>query len=318
MNLDHLPKKVRLVEVGARDGLQNEKTTIDSNTKSTFIEKLVQAGHRSIEVTSFVRPDRIAQMADAAQLFSMVKNLQEGKGVELICLVPNLKGLELAVELGVKNVAVFTATSDTFNLKNINATVTDSLKRIETVIEKAIAYKMSVRGYVSTAFGCPYEGAIDTKQVAEVSKHLDELGCCEISIGDTIGSASPYSVNKVLDEVLKVVGLDKVALHFHDTRGMAIANTLVGLERGVSNYDSSAGGLGGCPYALGATGNVATEDLLYLFHTLGIDCGVDLEKQCSASVFMLNELKRETTSKFLQAFLTGKKQIYMPTPTDYR
>lgn len=317
MSLDHLPKKVRVVEVGARDGLQNEKMTIDTTTKLSFIQKLADAGHQSIEVTSFVRPDRIPQMADAADLFPQVKELQD-KGKELICLVPNLKGLELAADLGVKSVAVFTATSDTFNMKNINATVSRSFERIGPVIEKAIEHKMTVRGYVSTAFGCPYEGAIDPKRVGEVAQRLDQLGCHEVSIGDTIGSGTPYSVHKVLDQVLKVVDLKKVALHFHDTRGMAVANTVVGLERGVFNFDSSAGGLGGCPYAVGATGNVATEDLLYLFHTLGIDCGVDLEKQCNASLFMLNELKRETTSKFLQAYLAGNRQIYMSGPTDYR
>jgi len=317
MNLERLPKRVRVVEVGPRDGLQNEKISIDTETKILFIEKLAQAGHCSMEVTSFVRPDRIAQMAAAAQLFPKVKDLQD-KGKELICLVPNLKGLELASQLGVKNIAVFTATSDTFNLKNINTTVAGSFERIGPVIEKALDQGMSVRGYVSTAFGCPYEGAIDPKRVAEVSQRLDEMGCHEVSIGDTIGSGTPYTVHKVLDEVLKVLALDKVALHFHDTRAMALANTMVGLERGIHNYDSSAGGLGGCPYAQGATGNMATEDLLYLFQSLGIDCAVDLEKQCNASLFMLNQFKRESTSKFLQAYLAGNKQLYMARPKDYR
>ncbi len=317
MDLDQLPKKVRVVEVGARDGLQNEKTTIDTKTKIEFIKKLSEAGHQSIEVTSFVRPDRIPQMADAAEIFPRIKELL-GDEKELICLVPNLKGLEVAESLGVKNVAVFTATSDTFNMKNINSTVSRSFDRIGPVIDKALSLNMTVRGYVSTAFGCPYEGAIDPVRVGEVAKRLDEMGCHEVSIGDTIGSGTPYAVHKVLDEVLKNISLEKVALHFHDTRGMAVANTVAGLERGITNYDSSAGGLGGCPYAIGATGNVATEDLLYLFHSLGIDCGVDLDKQCCASTFMLDQLGRGTTSKFLQALIAGKMNIYMPSPTDYR
>ncbi len=317
MNINQLPQKVRIVEVGARDGLQNEKTTINTDTKLEFIKQLSAAGHKSIEVTSFVRPDRIPQMADAAELFPKVKELI-GEDKELICLVPNMKGLEVAESLGVKNVAVFTATSDTFNMKNINATVSRSFDRIEPVIEKALSLNMTVRGYVSTAFGCPYEGSINPLSVADVAKRLDEMGCHEISLGDTIGTGTPFGVHKVLDQVLKFVSLENVALHFHDTRGMAVANTVAGLERGVVNYDSSAGGLGGCPYAKGATGNVGTEDLIYLFKCLGIDCGIDMEKQCSASTYMLEKLQKKTTSKFLQAYLSGEGKIYMPAPSDYR
>tara|TARA_Y100000780_G_C13696027_1_gene422613 strand:+ start:53848 stop:54801 length:954 start_codon:yes stop_codon:yes gene_type:complete len=317
MNLEQFPKKVRIVEVGARDGLQNEKSVIDTADKVEFIKKLADAGHQSIEVTSFVRPDRIAQMSDAKELFPLVKKIIDPDKTQLICLVPNLKGLELASELGVKDVAVFTATSDSFNLKNINATVSQSFDRIEPVIEKALASGMRVRGYVSTAFGCPYEGAMDPRKAGLVAQRLDQMGCHEISIGDTIGTGTPYSVHKVLDEVLKSVSQEKVALHFHDTRGMAVANVMAGLERGIAHYDSSAGGLGGCPYAKGATGNVGTEDLIYLFHTLGIDCGVDLDKQCVSSLYMLEKLEKYTTSKFLQAYLNGKMKIYMPSPKDF-
>jgi len=318
MNLDQLPKKVRIVEVGARDGLQNEKTIVDTQTKVEFIKHLSDAGHKAIEITSFVRPDKIPQMSDAAELFTQIKEIINPETKELVCLVPNLKGLEVAQSLGVKDVAVFTATSDSFNMKNINSTVSKSFDRIEPVIEKALSSGMRVRGYVSTAFGCPYEGAIDPRKVGLVAARLDQMGCHEVSIGDTIGTGSPYAVHKVLDEVLKSVDVNKVALHFHDTRGMAVANVVAGLERGVSNFDSSSGGLGGCPYAKGATGNVGTEDLVYLFHTLGIDCGIDMDKQCFSSVFMLNELGKYTTSKFLQAYLNGKMKVYMPSPKDYK
>ena len=318
MNLNQLPQKVRIVEVGARDGLQNEEAIIDTDSKLEFIRRLADAGHQAIEITSFVRPDKIPQMSDASELFPKVNDVLKSSGKQLICLVPNMKGLEVAEALGVRDVAVFTATSDSFNMKNINATVSRSFDRIEPVIEKALSLGMNVRGYVSTAFGCPYEGAMDARKVGLVANRLDQMGCHEISIGDTIGTGTPYSVHKVLDEVLKVVELDKVALHFHDTRGMAVANVVAGLERGVTNYDSSAGGLGGCPYAQGATGNVATEDLVYLFQSLGIDCGIDLDKQCSSSVFMLDRLEKYTTSKFLQAYLNGKMKVYLPRPTDYK
>ncbi len=317
MDFNQIPKKVRIVEVGARDGLQNEKTIIDTESKLEFIHRLSDAGHQAIEVTSFVRADKIPQMSDAIELFPRVNALLKDSGKQLICLVPNMQGLEAAEALGVKDVAVFTATSDSFNMKNINATVSRSFDRIEPVIEKALTLGMKVRGYVSTAFGCPYEGAMDPRKVGLVANRLDQMGCHEISIGDTIGTGTPYSVHKVLDEVLKVVALEKVALHFHDTRGMAVANVVAGLERGVSNYDSSAGGLGGCPYAKGATGNVATEDLVYLFQTLGIDCGIDLDKQCLSSVYMLEKLEKSTTSKFLQAYLSGKMKVYLPSPSDF-
>ncbi len=313
MNFSAFPKKIKIVEVGPRDGLQNEKSVIETKDKATLINMLEDCGHQSIEVTSFVRPDRMPQMADARELFPLVKGLSE-KGVALTCLVPNLKGLEVAKELGVKEIAVFTASSDTFNKKNINATISQSFDRIEPVIKDALASGIKVRGYVSTAFGCPYEGYIDPASVTEVAKRLTELGCYEISLGDTVGTGSPLSVQTTLDLVLKEVPKENVALHFHDTRGMAVTNILMGLSYGITTFDASTGGLGGCPYALGATGNVATEDLVYLCETLGIETGIDLMKLSLASEFILGILKKKTTSKFLQAYINSEKNLYIPKP----
>ncbi|MCR9203216.1 MAG: hydroxymethylglutaryl-CoA lyase [Halobacteriovoraceae bacterium] len=313
MNVEKFPKSVRIVEVGPRDGLQNEKKVIHTADKAKFITLLKSAGHKSIEVASFVRPDRIPQMGDATEVFDSVKELDDS-GCSLVCLVPNLKGLEIAKSLGVKEIAVFTASSDSFNQKNINATVSQSFERIEPVIKGALDSQMKVRGYVSTAFGCPYEGAIKADKVKEVSDRLNNLGCYEISLGDTIGSGTPLSVRKVLDEVLKDIPKDKIALHFHDTRALALSNVMAGLEYGISVFDASAGGLGGCPYAKGATGNLATEDLLYLLQSLGIETGIDLEKQAKASRFMLDLLERKTNSKFLQAYLNAEGNLYLPKP----
>jgi hydroxymethylglutaryl-CoA lyase len=313
MNVEKFPKSVRIVEVGPRDGLQNEKKVIHTADKANFITLLKSAGHQSIEVASFVRPDRIPQMGDATEVFDSVKGLDDS-GCSLVCLVPNLKGLEIAKSLGVKEIAVFTASSDSFNQKNINATVSQSFERIEPVIKGALDSQMKVRGYVSTAFGCPYEGAIKAEKVKEVSDRLNSLGCYEISLGDTIGSGTPLSVGKVLDEVLKDIPKEKIALHFHDTRSLALSNVMAGLEYGISVFDASAGGLGGCPYAKGATGNLATEDLLYLLQSLGIETGIDLEKQAKASRFMLDLLERKTNSKFLQAYLNAEGNLYLPKP----
>ena len=309
LNLSRLPKSVRIVEVGPRDGLQNESMVVSAEDKAHFISLLSDSGHQSIEVTSFVRPDMIPQMSDAREVFNLVKGIKK----DLPCLVPNLRGLELAIELGVEEIAVFTASSDSFNQKNINATVSKSFERIQPVIEKALVSGIKVRGYVSTAFGCPYEGAIAAKKTVEVALKLKELGCYEISLGDTIGSGTPASVSRVLKELLVSMPVENVALHFHDTRGMAIANCLTGLEFGVSVFDSSAGGLGGCPYAAGATGNLATEDLVYLCHSLGIETGIDLDKLAKASSFMLDILQKKTTSKFLQAYLNGEGKLYLPS-----
>jgi hydroxymethylglutaryl-CoA lyase len=303
----NFPKKVRIVEVGPRDGLQNEKQVIETCDKENLIRLLAKAGHQSIEVTSFVRPDKVKQMSDASELYPKVKDLEGGSA--LPCLVPNMKGLENALKLGVKEIAVFTAASDTFNHKNTNVTISQSFDRIKPVIELALKENIKVRGYVSTAFGCPYEGSVNKNVVYKVASKLRDFGCYEISLGDTIGSGTPITVSAVLDLFDNV---SDIALHFHDTRGMALANVMCGLSYGVSVFDASAGGLGGCPYAKGATGNLATEDLVYLCESLGIKTGIDLAAQVDASEFILKKLNKKTTSKFLQAYLNGERNIFIP------
>lgn len=268
----NIPRGISIVEVGPRDGLQNESKVLDTDVKERFIRSLVRAGLSSIEVTSFVRPDRIAQMADARELFPRLADLN----ANLSALVPNLKGLEAALECGVKTVVVFTATSDTFNKKNINATVQGSFDRIKPVIKKALSEGLRVRGYVSTVFGCPYEGVTSPEKLWEVSERLLELGVYQVSLGDTIGVAHPAQVESLLGD--ERWDRERIALHFHDTQGMALANILTALQLGYHTFDSSAGGLGGCPYAPGASGNVATEQVVRLCQGLGVECGVDLEK----------------------------------------
>lgn len=309
INRSRFPKKIRIVEVGPRDGLQNEKLPVPTAFKEKFIRLLKEAGHQTIEVTSFVRPDRMPQMSDAKEIYTQVKDLESS--TMLPCLVPNMKGLETALELGVKEIAVFTAASESFNQRNINATISQSFDRIEPVVKVALENNVRVRGYVSTAFGCPYEGYISPQVVVDVTNKLRDLGCYEISIGDTIGAGTPLSVQALLSLFEKV---DDLALHFHDTRALALANIMMGLSYGISVYDSSAGGLGGCPYAKGATGNVATEDLVYLVESFGIDTGIDLEKLSRASEFILSTLGVKTNSKFLQAYFNADKDFYIAKP----
>lgn len=298
---DNLPKKIKIVEVGARDGLQNEKVMVSTEDKYKFIELLSLTGLKNIEVTSFVSPKAIPQMSDSRELFSKVNS--SIKNINFPCLVPNLKGYESAIESGVKEIALFSATSDEFTKKNINASVEESFKRMEDIALRAKSDSIKMRGYISTAFGCPYQGEMPKEKLLEVIHRFLNLGVYEISIGDTIGVATPLQVDEYIDFVKQATDLSKVAMHFHDTRGMALSNILVSLKHGISIYDSSAGGLGGCPYAKGATGNVATEDLLYLFDSLGIEAGVDLEKLVKASTFILNIIKKQTPSKFLTAYL---------------
>lgn len=298
---------IRIVEVGARDGLQNEKGILATEDKLTFIKSLVDAGLKSIEVTSFVKAPAIPQMADASELFTKVKNDLGRSGVSFPCLVPNIKGYETAKALGVKEIALFTATSNTFTSKNINATIDESFDRMKEVALAAKADNIMMRGYVSTAFGCPYEGKIDVKQLISVTKRLFELGVYEVSVGDTIGVAIPQQVRAAIRTMKNEFSIGKLAMHFHDTRGMAPTNIYVSLEEGITTFDSSAGGLGGCPYAKGATGNVATEDVWYLLQSQGLDSGIDIAKLANASKFILGKLNRQTESKFLRAYLaTGK------------
>ena len=305
--LSSLPSKVNIVEVGPRDGLQNENQVIDSIDKVKYIEMLASSGLKTVEATSFVRADRIPQMADGEKVFNLLKKKESLKTVNLPCLVPNLKGLDKAIEAGVKEISVFTATSDTFNQKNINATTKESLERLEIVMKKATESKIKIRGYISTVFGCPYEGKTSLDNLIEISKTLLDLGAYEISLGDTIGVGHPLQVKNILECLKKDFSLDKFALHFHDTRGLALANILIGLELGITTFDSSSGGLGGCPYAKGATGNVATEDVVNMLESMGVNTGIDMDKLSKASLFILKKLNKETESKYLKAYInTGK------------
>lgn len=301
-----LPDTVKIVEVGPRDGLQNEKQVITTEDKFQFIEKLISAGHTSVEVTSFVNPKAIPQMSDSIKLAKEVLTKYADQ-LDLPCLVPNQRGLESAKQVGVKEIAVFSATSNTFNQKNINTDVDGSFERLTPVIKEAKKLGIKVRAYISTAFGCPYEGEISLKQLMDVTDRFLKLSVDEISIGDTTGVAIPNQVAIASDKLIKKVGADRLAMHFHDTRGMALSNILVSLEKGIRIFDSSAGGLGGCPYAKGATGNVATEDVLYLCEKMGVKTSIDMAKQAEAAIFMLEKVGRSTESKFLRAYLnTGK------------
>lgn len=269
------PPAVRVTEVGPRDGLQNEGTPIPTDVKVAFVRALVAAGLREIEVSSFVRPDRVPQLADAAEVFARLGPAPEG--VIYMALVPNERGLVRALEAKVGKVAVFTAATESFNRRNVNASIAESIERFRPVVVGAKRAGLPVRGYVSTAFFCPYEGRTSPQATADVAQRLLDLGCDEIDLGDTIGAATPPDVAAVLARVLARVAVERLVLHFHDTRGTALVNVVEGLRHGVAAFDASAGGIGGCPYAPGATGNLATEDLVYLLDGLGIATGVDLE-----------------------------------------
>jgi hydroxymethylglutaryl-CoA lyase len=292
-----LPKSVRLVEVGPRDGLQNEAAVLPTEKKAEFIAMLVQAGLQDIEVTSFVHPKWVPQLADGQDL---VKQLKPEPRVRYSALVPNMKGLERAIASGVRRIAVFTAASETFNRKNINMGIKESIDGFKPVVDRALKEGISVRGYVSTCFVCPYEGPISKEKVAEVTRALFDLGVDEVSIGDTIGAATPRDVESTGSHLAKQFGIEKLAMHFHDTYGMAVANIYQSLQMGYSTFDSSAGGLGGCPYAPGASGNAATEDLLYLLDRLGIETGVSLKLIRRASQFIAKELGRDLPSRVLK------------------
>ncbi|MFT6631063.1 MAG: hydroxymethylglutaryl-CoA lyase [Bacteriovoracaceae bacterium] len=298
------PKKVKIVEVGPRDGLQNEKTIISLEDKLEYIRLLSLSGIQTIEATSFVRPDKIPQMGDAGSLFRELKKLNNFNEINFPCLIPNIKGFNLASDVGVKEISLFSATSNEFTKKNINCTIDESFARMEEVAAEANKNNLRIRGYISTAFGCPYAGDMPVNKLISVIEKFLSLGVYEISIGDTIGVATPLQVNSYLLEVLKIIDISKVAMHFHDTRGMALSNILVSLEKGISIFDSSSGGLGGCPYAKGSTGNIATEDVLYLTNSLGIDTGVNLKKVVEASQFILGKVQKTSPSKYFQTLIT--------------
>ena len=297
---------VNLVEVGPRDGLQNEKTVLELEQKLKYIELLKEAGLKVIEATSFVRADRIPQMGDASALFTELTKKSFFKQTRFPCLVPNLKGFEMAKACGVKEISLFSATSDDFTKKNINCSVDESFERMKPVAQAALEDGMKIRGYISTAFGCPYAGEMSSKELSQVAEKFLKLGVSELSIGDTIGVATPKQVYNYTTDLLSVAETSQVAMHFHDTRGMALANILASLEKGIRIFDASSGGLGGCPYAKGATGNIATEDVIYLLHSIGMNTGVDLEKLYTASDYILNAVGRDSPSKFIQTYFKRK------------
>lgn len=289
-----LPKTVKLVEMGARDGLQNEHAVISTDDKIRYIDLLSDTGLQWIEATSFVSPKAIPQLADAADVFTRIR---KAPGVRYPVLVPNMKGYERARSVGADAIAVFTAASEAFTKRNINMTIDESIETFRDVVNAGKRDGMWIRGYVSTAFGSPFGDTVHAQSVADVSAKLVEMGCDEISIGDTIGVGVPNQVKELVPLLVKKIPLDRIAFHFHDTRGTALANLYAALEMGVHIFDSSAGGLGGCPYAPGATGNVGTEDVLYLLHSMGIETGVDLSKVRAASRFIAGVLDHSLTSK---------------------
>lgn len=289
-----LPDFVQLVEVGPRDGLQNESEQIATNTKVELINQLSRSGLKSIEVTSFVHPKAIPQLSDAEEV---LRGINRNPQTAYPVLIPNLRGLERALSVGVKEISVFTAASETFNQRNIRCSISESLERYSPVINHAKKEGLRVRGYISTVIGCPYEGRIPPAQVAHVGRELISLGVDEISLGDTIGVGTPLQVIELLEVMLKYIPTEKLAVHFHDTYGQALANVYAALEAGITIVDTSVAGLGGCPYADGATGNVATEDVLYMLNGLGIRTGVDLQQIISAGRYICSKLNRNPMSR---------------------
>ncbi len=288
------PEQVRVIEVGPRDGLQSEPATVDTATKIEFINRLSQTGLRVIEATSFVSPEWLPQLADAEAVWS---GIQRRETVDYPVLVPNRKGLERALAVGAKKIAIFTAASETFCQNNINCSIAESLLRYEPLIHRAKAEGVDVRAYLSCVLGCPYEGVVEVGRVVELAEHFTRAGCYEISLGDTIGCGTPLQARHLVASVAEAVPLHQLAIHFHDTRGQALANILACLELGVAVVDAAVAGLGGCPYAKGAAGNVATEDLVYMLHGMGIETGIDLEKLIDAGWFISDTLGRENRSR---------------------
>lgn len=289
-----MAERIRIVEVGPRDGLQNEKTIVPAATKVRLIEQLVEAGHSTVEATSFVSPKWIPQLADAAEVFSAIR---QRAGVRYPVLVPNLQGMERALAVGVKEIAVFAAASEAFSQRNTNASIAESIERFKPVLERAKAEGVAVRGYVSTVLGCPYQGAVPLADVVRVARSLHELGCYEISLGDTIGMGTAAAARGMLRAVAEQVPMTQLAVHFHDTRGQALANVFACVEAGVRVVDASVAGLGGCPYAEGASGNVASEDVVYLLHGMGLDTGINLDRLVQVGRWISAELGRSNGAK---------------------
>jgi len=300
-----LPSEVTIVEVGPRDGLQNEKQIVPAENKIKFIDMLSETGLRKIEVTSFVSPKWVPQMGDNKQV---MKGIKKVPGITYSVLTPNLKGFNEAMEAGAQEVAIFGAASETFTKKNINCSIEESLEKFKDVVQAAKSKNIAIRGYVSCVVGCPYEGHIKPKKVVEVVESLMKMGCYEISLGDTIGVGNPNTINALLHD-LKILdrNLEKIAIHCHDTFGMALLNIFQALENGIRTIDSSSAGLGGCPYAKGASGNVATEDVVYMLNSLGVRTNIDLDKVIQASDFIMKSLNRESRSKAGCALAAKKK-----------
>jgi isopropylmalate/homocitrate/citramalate synthase len=293
-----LPARVRIVEVGPRDGLQNEKAVVETAQKIAFVDALSAAGHGAIEVSAFVSPKWVPQMGDAAAVFA---GITRKAGVRYSALVPNRAGLERAIASGVTDVAIFAAASESFSRRNINASIDESFETYRQVAETALQAGLAVRAYLSTSFGCPFEGDVPVARVVELTDRLLRLGAYEVAVSDTIGIAHPGQVSAVLDALLAAIPADRLALHFHDTRGTALANVLAALQHGIAVFDSSAGGLGGCPYAPGAAGNLATEDLLYMLDGLGIQTGVSLAGVVAASAAIVPSIGHPLPSRYVQA-----------------
>ena len=301
--LDHFPSRVTIYEVGPRDGLQNEARPIATADKIAMIDALSATGLPCIEITSFVNPKWIPQLADAGEV---ARGIQRKEGVVYSCLVPNKKGLEKALDAGMREVAVFLSASETHNKKNVNKTIAETLTAFEEVIGPARAAGARVRAYVSTVYGCPYEGNVDPAKVVALVEELRKRGVYQISLGDTIGVATPLQVRAVLEQVLQVAPIEEIAVHFHDTRGTALANVLVSVGLGVTTVDAAVGGLGGCPYAPGASGNLATEDVVYMLHGMGIETGVDLDKLVTVSSRLAAVVGHEMPSKYTKAALGAR------------
>lgn len=296
-----LPRRATVVEVGPRDGLQNEAAIVPSSLKVAFIEALAEAGLPIVEMTAFVSPKWVPQMADAVDV---ARSVEKRQGTRYLALVPNRAGLSRALEAGMREIAIFAAASETFSRRNINQGIDESLAAYADVAEEALRNGLRVRGYLSTAFGCPYEGTVPVERVVDVAARLIEMGCDEVAVSDTIGVANPRQVIDVLEAIAPRVPPKQIALHFHDTRGTALANVYAALEFGITTFDSAAGGLGGCPYAPGAAGNLSTEDLIYLLNGLGIETGVSLDGVVNASSLIAAHVGHALPSRYYQAART--------------
>jgi hydroxymethylglutaryl-CoA lyase len=298
---DRTPPEVSVYEVSPRDGLQNERATVPLRGKLRLIDALAVAGLRRIEITSFVSPQWIPQLADADDLAAHIFGSPRPPDVRFSALCPNAKGLERARAAGVSEIAVFVSASETHNKKNVNKTIAETLEAFEETVGPALQAGLRVRGYVSTVWGCPYEGAVDLRHAVDIARTLSTMGCYQVSLGDTIGVGTPRQTERVLQAMLAELPVDRLAMHMHDTRGTALANVLVGLEMGIRDFDASVGGLGGCPYAPGAAGNLATEDLVYMLHGMGVATGVDLERLVEAGKVAESIVGRPLPGKVHQA-----------------